>query len=271
MSSFQILCVTMHQTNFSKIGQMNIHSDVIFANQANDTRWDEMQFENHTARMITTNTRGVGLNRNLALMYADADICLLADDDIIYVDGVETLVMDEFKKHPEADVMIFNVDTLGGRKQRFNPNTKKCKFYSRMPYATFSIAIRVYSVRAKNIMFTSLFGGGCMYGSGEDSMFLADMRRKGLKLYVSSQKIGMVDMSQSTWYSGANQKFYYDKGAYYRASHPLTLWLWMGYFAFRTRGSGELSIYEKLKWMFRGGKGYNAVITYGQYVSGQGT
>mgnify|MGYP000166988024 CR=1 FL=1 len=35
MSTFQILCVTMNQNDFSKIKQMNIHSNVIFANQTN--------------------------------------------------------------------------------------------------------------------------------------------------------------------------------------------------------------------------------------------
>lgn len=29
MSTFQILCVTMHQSDFSKLKGMNIHSDVI--------------------------------------------------------------------------------------------------------------------------------------------------------------------------------------------------------------------------------------------------
>ena len=31
MSKFEILCVTMHQKDFSKIQKMNIHSDVVFA------------------------------------------------------------------------------------------------------------------------------------------------------------------------------------------------------------------------------------------------
>lgn len=33
MSKFELLCVTMHQKDFSKIQEMNIHSDVVFANQ----------------------------------------------------------------------------------------------------------------------------------------------------------------------------------------------------------------------------------------------
>ncbi len=34
MLSFEVLCVTMNQNDFSKIKEMNINSDVVFANQA---------------------------------------------------------------------------------------------------------------------------------------------------------------------------------------------------------------------------------------------
>ena len=66
MERFQILCVTMHQKDFSKIKEMNIHSDVVFANQCDETRYDTLEFEGHRAEMISTATRGVGINRNLA-------------------------------------------------------------------------------------------------------------------------------------------------------------------------------------------------------------
>lgn len=111
MIKFQILCVTMNQTDFSKINQMNIHSDIIFANQSDTVSFDEMEFEGHSAKMITTNTRGVGKNRNLSLMYASGDICLLSDDDIKYTSTYEKDIIEEFRKHPDADVMIFNIDS----------------------------------------------------------------------------------------------------------------------------------------------------------------
>ena len=98
MPTFEILCATMHQNDFSKIKEMNIHSDVVFANQCDHTSYDEIEFEGHTAKMISTQTRGVGKNRNLGLIYASADICLLADDDVVYNDGYEKTVLDFYKK-----------------------------------------------------------------------------------------------------------------------------------------------------------------------------
>ena len=126
MSRFEILCVTMHQKDFSKIEQMNINSDVVFANQADRTSMNELEFNGHRARMITTDTRGVGVNRNLALTYAQGEICLFADDDVTYDDDMEERVLKEFDAHPDADVIIFHFDTDSDRKQVKYPKTKKC-------------------------------------------------------------------------------------------------------------------------------------------------
>ena len=124
MSRFEILCVTMHQKDFSKIEQMNIHSDVVFANQADRTCFEEKEFDGHRARMITTDTRGVGINRNLALTYAKGEICLFADDDVTYNDDMEERVLAEFDAHPDADIIIFHLDTDSDRKQiKYNKTT----------------------------------------------------------------------------------------------------------------------------------------------------
>ena len=93
MPNLEILCVTMHQKDFSKIKEMNINCDVVFANQADDNRYDECEFDRYKAKMITTSTRGVGINRNLALSYASAEYCILADDDVVYDDDMKERVL----------------------------------------------------------------------------------------------------------------------------------------------------------------------------------
>ena len=257
MGRFEILCVTMHQNDFSKLDEMNIHSDVVFANQCDRTAYDECEFDGHTAKMISTQTRGVGINRNTALMYATAEICLFADDDVKYVDNVEQLVLSEFDAHPDADVFIFNLDTDDtSRPQKKYFQTKKCSRYCRMPWGGVRIAVRLSSLRKANVWFTTLFGGGCPFPSGEDSLWLTDARRKGLTFYVSKETIGTVSFENSTWFSGYGEKYYRGKGAFYAAAHPKTFWLWMNYFVFRTKGKGTLTNAQKRALMKQGREDY---------------
>ena len=108
--NFEILCVTMNQKDFSKIQEMNIKSNVVFANQTDITAYEEIKFDKYIGKMISTTTRGVGVNRNICLMYASADICLLADDDLRYYDDVENKVVNEFNKYPDADIIIFHFE-----------------------------------------------------------------------------------------------------------------------------------------------------------------
>lgn len=260
MPNFEILCVTMHQKDFSKIEEMNIHSDVFFANQADTTAYQSTLFEGHIARMITTDTRGVGINRNLALTYARGDICLFADDDVRYIDNLEETVVGEFERHPDADVMIFHLDTDDPhRKQKRYPTTRKCTPWERMPWGGFRIAVRLQAVRKANLWFTTLFGGGCIFPSGEDSMWLTEAKRKGLTFYVSKETIGIVSFETSTWFNGLNKHFYWGRGAYQKAIHPRTCLIWIIYMAIRLRENSELTFWDRVKWMKRGCKGYEVM------------
>lgn len=266
MPTFEILCATMHQKDFSKIKEMNIRSDVVFANQADKTAYDEYEFDGHKAKMITTATRGVGTNRNLALLYASADICLFADEDVVYCDDMEQKVVSEFEAHPDADVIIFHFDTDSTeRKQKKYLKTKKCGKMTKMPWATFRVAVRLEKVRKANLWFTTLFGGGCIFPSGEDSMWLSAAKKSGLNFYVSKETIGKVSFESSTWFSGYDEKFFYAKGVYYKAVHPKTLSLWETYFCIRTKNMGDLSIADKIKWMNRGIDGYKKMMSYNDY------
>jgi len=254
---FEILCVTMHQTDFSKIEEMNIRSDVVFANQADTTAYKEIEFDGKRAKMITTSTRGVGINRNLALTFANAEICLFADDDVKYVDNLENIILQEFDSHPDADVFIFHLDTDDNERQQIKyTKTRYHGRFERMPWGGFRIAVRLDSIRKANLWFTTLFGGGCIFPSGEDSMWLIDAKRKGLKFYVSKETIGTVSFNESTWFTGADEKFYFGKGAFYASVHSKTFIPWMLYFASRTRHSKKLSFVQKIKWMKLGKQGY---------------
>lgn len=268
MPKFEILCVTMHQRDFSKIKEMNIHSDVFFANQADTTALEEIEFEGHKARMLTTDTRGVGVNRNMTLQYAKGDICLFADDDVTYHDDVEEKVLSEFEAHPDADIIIFHLDTDSQRKQVKYPKTKKCRGFFRMPWGAVRVAFRRSSVQKANVWFTTLFGGGCLFPSGEDSMWLREAKRKGLTFYVSKETIGDVDMRSSSWFTGYDEKFFFGKGAVCAAMYGWLSGLWSGYYLLRYRKYGKMSMAEKAKWIKLGREGYARMMGYEMFKKG---
>lgn len=265
--SFQILCATMNQCDFKKLVEMNIRSNVVFANQSNTNRVDETKFDNiHTAKMITTDTKGVGINRNICLMHANEEICLLADDDITYYDDIEDIILSEFNLYPDADVIIFGLNADNDEyAERSYEKTIRYRKYMKKPWGACRIAFRLKSVRKANVWFTSLFGGGTIYSCGEDSMWLNDVIKKGLKIWVSNKCIGDLRTGESTWYTGKNEYYYYGKGAYYKACYPKIYVIWMFYFALRTHGMTDLRFFERIEWMKNGVDGYKELIGYEEF------
>ena len=267
--TFQILCVTMNQSGFEKIEEMNIHSDVIFSNQANENSYRECVYDSvHIARMITTTTRGVGINRNIGLCYADADIVLFSDDDLVYFDGLESAVISEFKANGNADIIIFHLESNDKRRQlKKYKKTRKAYRFERHPWGAVRIAAKLSSIKKANLWFSSLFGGGSKYLSGEDSMWIDEAYRAGLAVHVSDITIGKVDMGTSTWFSGYNEQYFYSKGALFKANNPKAYLLWILYFAIRTTGLTELSIFKRIMWMNYGIEGYRKYLSFDEFMS----
>lgn len=222
VDNVQVLVTTMHQRDFSKVEEMRILSDAVFTNQTNNTDYLEKDYGEFKVQMINTETRGVGINRNLGLLYASGDILLLADDDMVYEKDYVASIKRAFSEHSDADAIIFNIKSVSGqRENRFNHESKRVRIYNCLNYGAVRIAVRRKSLLNARITFTHFFGGGTKYSSGEDSLFICDMLRSGFKIYTSPSIIATTDDTSSTWFNGYNEKYLYDKGALYKAIFPV--------------------------------------------------
>ena len=63
--------------------------------------------------------------------------------------------------------------------------------------------------------FSTLFGGGCIFSSGEDSLFLSDMIDSELKIYAYPITVATVEQKKSTWFRGFDEKYFFDRGVLY--------------------------------------------------------
>lgn len=266
MSRLEVLCVTMHQTDFSLVEKMNLKCDAVLSNQTNKIDKNEKEYEWGKVKLISTDTCGVGLNRNNALMFSSGDILLFADEDVRYSDSYVIDVISEFDAHPDADVIIFNIRANSNeRKQIENSTTHKLGRLAKLPYGAPRIAIRKKSWENSNVWFTTLFGGGARYSKGEDSIFLHDLRAHGLILYVSNVFLGDVDVSSSSWFAGHNEEFYFSQGAFCKAIHPRTSMIWRLYYCIRIKST--LSFKKRIKAFDLGFKAFSEGKAYADYAN----
>lgn len=221
----QVLVAAVNKDGRKLVQDMNIQTDVVIGNQCSCCSDENFEYSGNRVQVLNRPYRGVGLNRNTALIKADKDIITLADDDMVFVDDYEKIISQAFSEIPDADAIIFNIETKGidvGR--RTNQKIKRLRFYNVFNYGAARISVKRNSILRENINFHQCFGGGTIYSSGEDTIFLFDMLRSGLKLYVYPVCIASVDQLQSSWFQGYNVKYLFDKGALFSAISKKLCW-----------------------------------------------
>lgn len=214
----QVLVAAMHQSDRSLIEKMNLRSDAVICNQGDRNGVEEFTHGNNTITYVHSTLRGVGRNRNYGIANATGDILLFADQDVRYHDNYVEIIMRAYDECPEADLIFFNVKRINdSRSESTDAHPRRVTWFSCLRYGTLRVSVRKTSLQQANVWFSLLFGGGAKYGFGEDSLFISDCIRRGMKAYASDFEIGVVDQKDSSWFSGYNDDYFRDKGTLFVA------------------------------------------------------
>lgn len=262
----QVLVATVDQADRRLPERMNIGVDALIGNQCDREGVEVSEYNGCAISWILSADRGVGRNRNRLLDKAGADICLFSDDDVTYADGVFDRVVEAFKQNPKADVIIFGMDmTRDGQViRKVRPPAGRLHTRNCLRYGTYCVAVRRERIMDREICFSQWFGGGCTYGAGEDSLFLLDCLRRGLRIYGSSVVLGTCAKDSSSWFHGYNEKYYYDKGAWIAVAFPRSkhfikwYFIWQGH---RLCPQGKAYVRREID---RGMRGFKTKIPYTQ-------
>ncbi len=219
----QVLVATMNQNDHSLVEKMNIKTDAIIGNQCNRNSIEAFKHGDQDILFLNFAEKGVGLNRNNALMRATGDVCLFADDDMIYENDYSEVIQRAFVENSDADVIVFNLK----EPKTIRPVIQKkinIGYFNYLRYGTARIAVRLKSVKERGIYFNQCFGGGTEHCHGEDNLFLNACLKSGLKIvgipvYIAT----LTEDRASSWSHGFDEKYIKDQGVLY---HTLSRRWW---------------------------------------------
>lgn len=233
--SVQLLISCVDKNIPELIKKLQLQSPAIIVNQCGEDKEEQLQAAGFPVDIYYRNERGVGRSRNLALSKADKDICLFGDEDIVYVKGYEAQVEAEFAAHPEADGIMFQVEVTPERKTYQNDEWGKVTLWNCGRYPAYSMSFRREKLQKTGVKFSLLFGGGAPYSNGEDSLFIRQVLKAGMKIYKSPVCIGKEIPRPSTWFTGYHEKFFFDRGVLYYFLYGAAAPIWGLRFVFTKR------------------------------------
>lgn len=218
----QLLVSAVDKDAGALIEQMHISTDSVIVNQCDRYSYEEIIDAGHKVQVFSMPERGVGLSRNTALLHASADICVFSDEDIVLSEDYETQICRVYEELPDADMILVNVKVAPSRRTYWNDDIHRITYRNYGRYPAYSITAKRDALLRANVHYSLLFGGGAKYSNGEDSLFLKDCLKAGLKIYSHTICIGEEVERESTWFSGYHEKFFKDRGVLY---HYLYSWL----------------------------------------------
>lgn len=275
-NNIEVLVSTMHLKNSKDlINKMKINQAVIINQCDEEEKIKDINQEKF--KVFSYVERGLSKSRNKALKNSSADICVIADDDMEYVENYEKIINEAYNKYKDADIIAFYVDNVDKSLYRPKRKERKINFLQSMRIKSGQITFKRKSIIDNKIKFNEQFGAGTDLYMGEENIFLAKCLEKGLKIYYIPQKIATYIENESTWFKGIEKKYFEVKGAmYYEMSSYLYIPL-IFQFAIRKQKmyKDKITLFQAIKYMIEGKQKYKKmnkkkVYFLGDFVSNTG-
>jgi len=255
----EILIATMNRTSLDFLSKMFLRLNyldfnVLIVNQTSENNL--LKSEHSNIRVINSFDKGLSKNRNIAIRNANKPICLLVDDDVVFIEGFEKSIL---KAHSEYLYPIITFQTLTTDNELYwdYPHTPRLhnEFISEK---TLSIEITFKKDKLRDLYFDELFGLGAKFEDGENYVFLTEAKKKGIELWFVNKTIS-IHKPNSSSDEVASDRLLYAKSATHFYKYGFLAYFWVFkfvFFIYRKRHISFKDIANKLKIGFKGIRDY---------------
>jgi len=261
MSKIEVLISTMDRNNIDFVKSMNLTTNAIVVNQ-NESINNEEDFElnGNQVKLFNRTEKGLSKSRNLAIKNSTADICVIADDDMVYEEDYKEKIEKTYEKYPEADIIAFQVNRIGNeeRDKTFRESPSWENFITIMKISSVEITFKRKKIVKNNLSFNENMGAGAEVLDGEENVFLNSAMKKGLKVLYVPVNIAEVDVSESSWHEGFSKSYFKSLGAKFYILSDKFYSIFILQYAFRKYKlyKSNVTFFEAIKLMFNGAKNY---------------
>lgn len=153
--------------------------NILIVNQTDEGK--ELVSDYPSVRVLNSYEKGLSRSRNLLLGNASKKIGLIADDDLVFIEGFDEKVTRGFNRFPNSAAVKFIATTFEGIPFRKYPKKPVARLNAmqRLNSTSWEIAINIDKVRQSGIFFDTNFGLGTSLPLGEEPILLNDLHNAG--------------------------------------------------------------------------------------------
>ena len=256
--SIEVLIPTHHKSIediVEIVKKSNSQSRTLVCNQVDKESIKEIS---DNLRIINITNIGVSNNRNNLLHHASQDICICIDDDCQLVDNYIEIVNNFFTSHPDAEFVLFNgIVRKENNRLIHNKKTKRVTRFNDISYGGGpGLVFRRATISKYNLEYDTSVGYPNYICLGEDTLFLYNLVKKGVKVYRSNEVLFSIedDVDNSIYFKGVDESFLISKGYITSIIHPHLKRLYVIKYALKLhhwRGN-TYSLYQLIRIMNKG-------------------
>ncbi|MEP0265659.1 glycosyltransferase family A protein [Dokdonia sp.] len=266
---FEILISTMFRSDLSFLEIMFPNRDysmyvILIVNQTDAAR--QLHSDQENVRVINTEERGLPQSRNMAIRNAIGEVCLVADDDVVYVPDLESIILNAYTTYPDAAVVTFQLQNSKGELFRKYPNVTR---HTNSSYKTVNgvvISFKKDILLENEVLYNSHFGLGATFSGANEYVFMRNVIKAKLPAYFIP-KVILTHPDVSSGQDIGSDRLLYLRGALAYKCYGIWGYLWVlkyVFFLVRHKSIAPKYAFAKAKKAYSGIKRYKQLITSGE-------
>lgn len=183
-SDIEILVSTMDRENLDFLEPMFPFThfsnlNVLIVNQT--TEGKELLSSYNNIRVVNSFEKGLSKSRNLAVVNAKHKIGIVADDDLVFLEGFDEKVTKGFNHFPDATAIKFITVSFEGRPFRKYPEMPLSELsdLQLLNSSSVEMVFNVEKLRSSGKRFNENFGLGAFFPLGEEPILLNELHHSG--------------------------------------------------------------------------------------------
>lgn len=220
--------------------------NIVIVNQT--TKDTILKSDYESVKVINVFEKGLSKSRNIAIQNSCKDILVFADDDVVFDMSFSKKILKTFNKRQDFDGFRFRFKIESGGFSKKYPKNFQPKLNGFEVLNASSIELVFKRASIYNIVvFDENFGLGSLITLGEEAIFIADAKKKNLKIGFVPKTLTIHNNKTTTQVISNELKYFNQSAVFYRIfNKKYIFWVFLKLFFDLKQGNIAFSNIGKL-------------------------